>query len=170
MALDVEKIRKDFPILKVKVNGRPLVYMDNAATSQKPKAVINAVKDFYEKYNSNIHRSIHALGEQATAAYENARKKTADFIGADSDEIVFTKGATESLNLLAYSLGNGIKENDEIVLTQMEHHSNLVPWQQLAKAKKAKIKFVKINNNGELNLGQFNELINKRTKIVSEVH
>src|SRR3989338_8619128 len=166
MALDVEKIRKDFPILKVKVNGKPLVYLDNAATSQKPKQVIDAIKDFYENYNANIHRSIHRLGEQATEAYENARKKTADFINADSEEIVFTKGTTESLNLAAYSLGNELKENDEIVLTQMEHHSNLVPWQQLAKKKKAKIRFVEIDSKGELKTGQFNDLMNKKTRIV----
>ena len=170
MALNVEKIRKDFPILKVKVHGKPLVYLDNAATSQKPKQVIDAIKDFYENYNANIHRSIHRLGEQATAAYENARKKTADFTNADFDEIVFTKSTTESLNLAAYSLGNELKENDEIVLTQMEHHSNLVPWQQLAKKKKAKIKFAEIGSKGELKTDQFNELINKRTKVVSVVH
>jgi len=170
MALNVEKIRKDFPILKVKVHGKPLVYLDNAATSQKPKHVIDAVNDFYERYNSNIHRSIHKLGEEATAAYENARKKTADFTNADFDEIVFTKSTTESLNLAAYSLGNELKENDEIVLTQMEHHSNLVPWQQLAKKKKAKIKFAEIGSKGELKTDQFNELINKRTKVVSVVH
>ncbi|MBI2208502.1 cysteine desulfurase [Candidatus Woesearchaeota archaeon] len=168
--MDVEKIRKDFPILKVKVNGKPLVYLDNAATSQKPKQVIDSVTDFYENYNANIHRSIHKLGEQATAAYENAREKAADFINADSGEIVFTKGTTESLNLVAYSLSNELKENDEIVLTQMEHHSNLVPWQQIAKKKKAKVRFAEIDSKGELKTDQFNELINKRTKIVSVVH
>src|SRR3989338_11373898 len=122
MLLDVENIRKDFPILKVKVNGKPLVYFDNAATSQKPKQVINALIDFYEHYNANIHRSIHKLGEEATLAYENAHKKVADFINADPEEIIFTKGTTESLNLLAYSLTEELKPKDEIIITQMEHH------------------------------------------------
>src|SRR3989338_288535 len=139
MLLDVENIRKDFPILKVKVNGKPLVYFDNAATYQKPKQVIDALSDYYENYNANIHRSIHKLGEQATLAYENAHKKVAEFINSDPEEIVFTKGATESLNLVAYSLTENLKPNYEIILTQMEHHSNLVPWQQLAKKKKTKI-------------------------------
>ena len=170
MLLDVEKIRKDFPILKVKVNGKPLVYFDNAATSQKPKQVIDALSDYYENYNANIHRSIHKLGEQATLAYENAHKKVAEFINSDPEEIVFTKGATESLNLVAYSLTENLKPNDEIILTQMEHHSNLVPWQQLAKKKNLKLNFVEFDEEGKLRLGQFEELLNKKTKIVSVVH
>ena len=170
MLLDVEKIRKDFPILKVKVNGKPLVYFDNAATSQKPKRVIDALSDYYENYNANIHRSIHKLGEQATLAYENAHKKVAEFINSDPEEIVFTKGATESLNLVAYSLTENLKPNDEIILTQMEHHSNLVPWQQLAKKKNLKLNFVEFDEEGKLRLGQFEELLNKKTKIVSVVH
>ena len=170
MLLDVENIRKDFPILKVKVNGKPLVYFDNAATSQKPKQVIDALSDYYENYNANIHRSIHKLGEQATLAYENAHKKVAEFINSDPEEIVFTKGATESLNLVAYSLTENLKPNDEIILTQMEHHSNLVPWQQLAKKKNLKLNFVEFDEEGKLRLGQFEELLNKKTKIVSVVH
>ena len=170
MLLDVENIRKDFPILKVKVNGKPLVYFDNAATSQKPKRVIDALSDYYENYNANIHRSIHKLGEQATLAYENAHKKVAEFINSDPEEIVFTKGATESLNLVAYSLTENLKPNDEIILTQMEHHSNLVPWQQLAKKKNLKLNFVEFDEEGKLRLGQFEELLNKKTRVVSVVH
>ena len=170
MMLDTEKIRKDFPILKIKVNGKPLVYLDNAATSQKPKQVIDALIDFYEHYNANIHRSIHKLGEEATLAYENAHKKVADFINADPEEIIFTKGTTESLNLLAYSLTEELKPKDEIIITQMEHHSNLVPWQQIAKKKNLKLHFVEIDKEGKLKLGQFEKLLNKKTKIVSVVH
>ena len=170
MALDVEKIRKDFPILKVKVNGKPLVYLDNAATSQKPQAVINTVKDYYENYNANIHRSIHKLGEKATAAYEEAHQKVSDFINADFEEVIFTKSTTESLNLLAYSLSNEVNEGDEIVITQMEHHSNFVPWQQLAKKKNVKLRFIEINDDGTLKIEQLSNMINNKTKIVSLTH
>ena len=170
MMLDTEKIRKDFPILKIKVNGKPLVYLDNAATSQKPKQVIAALIDFYEHYNANIHRSIHKLGEEATLAYENAHKKVADFINADPEEIIFTKGTTESLNLLAYSLTEELKPKDEIIITQMEHHSNLVPWQQIAKKKNLKLNFVEFDKKGKLRLEQFDTLLNKKTRIVSIVH
>ena len=168
--LNVEKIRKDFPILKVKVNGKPLVYLDNASTSQKPKQVINAVTDFYENYNANIHRSIHKLGEEATLAYENAHQKVADFINAYFEEIVFTSGTTFSLNLLAYSLSNKLKPGDEIIITQMEHHSNFVPWQQIAKKKNLKLNFVGVDEDGKLKLEQFDELLNEKTKIVSVTH
>jgi len=138
--MDTEKIRKDFPILNVKVHGKPLVYLDNAATTQKPKQVIGAVKDYYENYNANIHRSIHKLGEEATAAYEGAHKKVSDFINAAFEEVIFTKSTTESLNLLAYSLTSDLKPGDEIVISEMEHHSNFVPWQQLAIKKRIKTK------------------------------
>ncbi len=168
--LDVEKIRKDFPILNVKVHGKPLVYLDNAATTQKPRIVIEAVKDYYENYNANIHRSIHKLGEEATAAYEEARRKAAGFINAKLEEIIFTKSTTESLNLLAYSLGNEIKAGDEIVISEMEHHSNFVPWQQLAIKKNARLKFIEIDKNGLLKQDSVNENITKRTKIVSITH
>src|SRR3989338_2220025 len=168
--MDTEKIRKDFPILNVKVHGKPLVYLDNAATSQKPKQVIDAVKNYYEKYNANIHRSIHKLGEEATAAYEEAHKKVADFINADFEEIVFTKNTTESINLLAYSLTNNLNPNDEIVISQMEHHSNFVPWQQLALKRGLKLKFIKINKEGTLNNESIKKNITKKTKIVSVTH
>ena len=170
IGLDVEKIRKDFPILKVKVHGKPLVYLDNAATSQKPKQVIAAVNDFYERYNANIHRSIHKLGEEATVAYEEAHKKVANFINADFEEVIFTKNTTESINLLAYSLTNNLKAGDEIVISQMEHHSNFVPWQQLALKRKLKLKFIKINEEGLLDEESIKSTITKKTKIVSLTH
>ena len=168
--MNIEKLRIDFPILKRKVHGKQLIYLDNAATSQKPESVIDAVKDYYENYNANIHRSIHKLGEEATAAYEDAHKKVSDFINADFEEIVFTKNTTESLNLLAYSLTQTLKSGDEIVITQMEHHSNLVPWQQLALKRGLKLKFIEIDKNGLLNEDSINEKITKKTKIVSLTH
>ena len=167
---DIEKLRKDFPILSVKVHGKPLIYLDNAATSQKPKSVIDAVKDYYENYNANIHRSIHTLGEEATAAYEQAHKKVSDFINADFEEVIFTKNTTESINLLAYSLTQGLKPADEIVISQMEHHSNFVPWQQLALKRGLKLKFIEINKDGILNNESIQKNINKKTKIVSLTH
>ena len=169
-SLNVEKIRKDFRILNVKVHGKPLVYLDNAATSQKPRIVIDAVNDYYENYNSNIHRSIHTLGEKATAAYEEAHKKTSDFINADFDEFVFTSGTTESLNILAHSLCSKLKPNDEIALSQMEHHSNLVPWQQMALKRRLKLRFIEINKDGALNEESIKKSITKKTKIVSLTH
>src|SRR3989338_6638812 len=130
--MNIKKIRKDFPILTRKVHGKQLVYLDNAATTQKPQQVIDAVSDYYSNYNSNIHRGVHTLSEEATLAYEESHKKTADFINVNTDEIIFTKNATESLNLLAYSLSQQLKKGDEILITEMEHHSNFVPWQQMA--------------------------------------
>jgi len=166
--MDIETIRKDFPILQRKIHGKPLVYFDNAATSQKPRQVIDF---YYKNYNANIHRSIHQLGEEATAKFEEAHQKTADFINADSyQNIVFTKNTTESLNLVAYSLTAGLKKDDEIVISQMEHHSNFVPWQQLAKQRGLKLKFIKINKNGELDNDSINQNITKKTRIVSLTH
>ena len=165
--LNTEKIRQDFPILNVKVNGKPLIYFDNAATSQKPKQVISAITDYYENYNSNIHRSIHKLGELATVAYEDAHKKVSDFINADFEEVIFTRGTTESLNLLAYSLD--LKPGDEIIISQMEHHSNFVPWQQVAKRKKLKIHYLEIEE-GKLKLDHLEKLLNENTKVVALTH
>jgi len=170
MEFDVNEIRKDFPILQKKINGKNLVYLDNAATSQKPYQVISAITDFYENYNANIHRSIHQLGEDSTRLYEEAHKKASDFISADFEELIFTKSTTESLNLLAYSLGNNIKKGDEIVVTEMEHHSNFVPWQQLAKRKKASFKVIKIDKEGLLDEESIKENITRKTKIVSLAH
>ncbi len=164
---DVNKIREDFPILRIKINGRPLIYLDNAATTQKPKKVIMAEKKYYESANANIHRGTYQLSEEATRQYEQAHKIVAGFINASAEEIVFTKNATESLNLLAYSLCSNLEEGDEILLTQMEHHSNIVPWQQIAKQRKLKVKFAEINKDGTLNIDSFKSLLDKKTRIVS---
>ena len=169
---NTEKIRKDFPILARKIHkNKPLVYFDNAATSQKPKQVIDAMDFYYRNYNANIHRSIHQLGEEATAKFEEAHEKVAEFINADSmEDIVFTKGTTESLNLLAYSLTSKLNAGDEIAITQMEHHSNFVPWQQLAKQRNLKLKFIEIDKDGNLSAESVNRNITKKTKIVSVTH
>ena len=155
--------RKDFPL----VNGSDVVYLDSGATAQKPQCVLDETKNFYEKINANPHRGVYKLSAMATEAYENARQTVADFIGAQKNEIVFTKNATESLNLLAYSFGlNNIKKGDEIVLTIMEHHSNLVPWQMVAKAKGAKLKYLYIDENFQLPKRELDKITNK-TKILS---
>ena len=168
--MDVKKIRKDFPILARTVNNKPLIYFDNSATTQKPKIVIETLNKFFETHNANIHRGIHKLAEESTLLYEEAHKKVSDFINAEFEEVIFTKNTTESLNLLAYSLFNNLKENDEIIVSQMEHHSNFVPWQQLAKSKNFKLNFVKIDKEGNLDLDHLKQLLNKKTKIVSLVH
>lgn len=170
MSLDANSMKADFPILSIAVNKKPLVYLDNAATTQKPAKVIDAIKEYYESYNSNVHRSIHTLSEKATLAHESAREKVARFIGAGSDEIVFTKGTTESMNLLAHSLCANLTAGDEIVLTQMEHHANLVPWQQMAKKYGLKLKFIAITKDGRLDMDDARAQITAATKIVSVIH
>ena len=167
--LDIERIRADFPILRRQVHGRPLVYFDNAATTQKPRQVIDALVDYYEHYNANIHRGIHTLAEEATARYEETRSKVAEFIGAPEPEtIVFTRNTTESINLIAHSWARkNVGEGDEVVLSTMEHHSNLVPWQFLAKETGAKLRHVDIDEEGELVTGQLESLIGQRTKLVA---
>ncbi len=160
--------RADFPILKRKVNGKPLVYLDNASTSQKPRQVIEAIRGFYEHHNANVHRGIHALSEEATEMYEKAHEKSESFINASRGEVVFTRSTTESINLLANSLE--LKRGDEVLLTEMEHHSNIVPWQNLSKIKGIRIKYAKITANGSLDMGDFNSLLSNRTKIVSVMH
>jgi cysteine desulfurase / selenocysteine lyase len=172
MTLDVAKIRKDFPILERKVHGVPLVYLDNAATSQKPRQVIDALVHYYENYNANIHRAVHTLGEEATAAYEGAREKVRAFINAPSTEsIIFTRNTTEAINLVAYSWGRAnISEGDEILLTQMEHHSNLIPWQQLAKEKGATVRYVPVTPQGTLELNGLENLFDARTKMMALPH
>jgi len=170
---DVKKIRLDFPILKRKVNNKPLIYFDNAATSQKPRQVIRAISDYYKNHNANVHRGVHQLSEEATEAFEAARKKIANFVNAgDSRQIVFTKNATEAINLVAYSWGRrNIKAGDEILLTQMEHHSNLVPWQILAREVGAKLKFIPINLRGELETeSELEKLITPKIKLVALTH
>lgn len=163
--------RSDFPILKEKINGFPLVYFDSAATSQKPIQVLESLMDFYTKHNSNINRSIHTFGERATTLFEGARQKTADFLNADKEEIVFTKGTTESINFVAFAWAmKNISKRDEIVLSELEHHSNLVPWQQVALQKGAKLKFIPVDQNGILDLSNLSDIITPKTKIVSVSH
>jgi cysteine desulfurase/selenocysteine lyase len=169
--MDVEKIRADFPILKRQINGRPLIYLDNAATTQKPQSVIDALVHYYSTMNANIHRGLHTMAEEATTAYEAVRQQVATFIHADSaKEVIFTRNTTESLNLLAYSLGARLQAGDEIVVTDMEHHSNLVPWQLLAKRSGAVLRFLDVDDEGKISLDQARELIGARTRIVSIVH
>ena len=169
---DVEKIREDFPILHQEINGKPLVYLDNAATSQKPKSVIDSIEKYYRGYNSNIHRGVHTLSENATEAYESARIKVRDFIHANSTkEIVFVRGATEAINLVAQSFGrNTLGSEDEIIITELEHHANIVPWQLLSQQTGAKLKYVPINDNGELVESEYKKLLNEKTRIVAVGH
>lgn len=168
--LDIENVRNDFPILQRKIRTEPLVYLDNASTTQKPEIVIKTLDTFYRNNNANVHRGIYTLSEEATLQFEEARKKIAQLINAAVPEVIFTRGTTESLNLLAYSLGLALQPDDEIVLTQMEHHSNFVPWQQIALRQKAVLKFIAIDHEGKLNLAQLPQLITKKTKIISLVH
>ncbi len=170
--LDIELIRSDFPILKQQVNGHRLVYLDSAATSQKPRQVIDAIVQYYETDNANIHRGIHTLAQRATERYEGTRNKVARFIGASSaSEIVFTRNTTEAINLVAHSWGDRfVGEGDEIVLSQMEHHSNIVPWQLLAQRTGATLRFAGLTPDGRLDLDSLRSLIGERTKLVSILH
>ncbi|MDZ7960075.1 MAG: cysteine desulfurase [Aulosira sp. DedQUE10] len=167
-----DKVRVDFPILHQEVNGKPLVYLDNAATSQKPLLVLNTLRDYYEQYNANVHRGAHILSAKATDAYEGARDKVAKFINAASrQEIVYTRNASEAINLVAYSWGmNNLQPGDEIILSVMEHHSNLVPWQFVAQKTGAVLKFVELTPEETFDLEQFKSLISDKTKLVSVVH
>ncbi len=169
---DVEKIRKDFPILHQEINGKPLVYLDNAATTQKPKSVIDSIEKYYRGYNSNIHRGVHTLSENATEAYESARVKVKDFINANSTkEIVFVRGATEAINLVAQSFGrNTLSSEDEIIITELEHHANIVPWQLLSQQTGAKLKYIPINDDGELIESEYKKILNEKTRIVAVGH
>jgi len=168
-ALDIEKIRKDFPILQTEVYGKPLVYFDNAATTQKPLPVLKSLEEYYKIYNSNVHRGVHFLSQQATDAYEQARKKVAAFINAAHDhEVIFTKGTTNSINLVASSFGRAfLTAGDEVLISEMEHHSNIVPWQLICEQKKASLKVIPVDDNGELIMDAFNELLTDRVKIVA---
>lgn len=170
--LDVARIRADFPLLSREVNGKPLVYFDNANTSQKPRAVIEAVDDFYRRHNANVARAVHTLGEEATSAYEATRDKLARFINAPSrDEIVFTSGTTQAINLVAYSyLLPRLQPGDEIVITTMEHHADIVPWQILGERAGAKLKVAPITEKGELVVEKFIELLTPRVKLAGVVH
>ncbi len=168
---DVEKVRQDFPILSRKVNGKQLVYFDNAATAQKPNAVIEAIEQYYKGYNANIHRGIHRLAEEATLAYEDSRRKVAKFAGVKPQELVFTRGTTESLNLIMYAYAmTHLKKGDEIIATVMEHHSNIVPWFLLQSRLGVKVKFVDIDDGGKLRMEQYEQMITDKTKIITVTH
>lgn len=171
-SLDVYSIRQQFPILSREVKGKPLVYLDNAATSQKPQSVIDALVNYYTTYNANIHRGIHTLAEEATAAFEATRDAVRQFIQASlREEIIFTRGTTEGINLVAYTWGrHNIKAGDEIIISTMEHHSNIVPWQVLCEEKKAVLKIIPINDEGELLVNEYKKLLSPKTKLVSVVH
>ena len=170
--LDVHRVRKDFPILGRSVYGKPLVYLDNAATSQKPVSVIRALTDYYEQYNSNVHRGVHALSMEATDRYEEARVKVADFIGAPSAEsVIWTRNVTEAINLVAYSWASkNVQEGDSIVTTQMEHHSNLVPWQRVAEANGAELKILPLNSDGTLDLSDIDSIVTPSTRLLAFTH
>jgi len=169
---DVQAIRAQFPILSRKVKGKDLVYLDNAATAQKPLAVIDALVHYYSHYNANIHRGLHTLADEATAAYEASRTAVKDFVGASSpDEIIFTKGTTDSINLVAHSWGKSfLQEGDEIIITSLEHHANIVPWQMIAAEKKAILRVIPIDDNGILDMEAFKAMLGPKTKFVSVIH
>jgi cysteine desulfurase/selenocysteine lyase len=169
---DVNKIREDFPILKKKVHDKNLVYLDNAATTQKPTYVIDKVNQYYTTMNANIHRGVHALSQEATEAFEGARIQIKQFINAlGKNQIIFTRGTTEAINLVASSYGRvNVKEGDEIIISHMEHHSNIVPWQLLCKEKNAKLTAIPVNDDGELIYEEFEKLVNKKTKLISIVY
>ena len=167
MKFDVKNIREDFPILKKKINGKQLIYFDNAATSQTPTCVINSISDYYNNYNSNIHRGVHSLSEEATEAYEKARGKIQiHFNAKHKEEIIFTSGTTHSINIVSNGFLNLIGENDEIIVSGLEHHSNIVPWQMMCKKTNSKLKVIPLDKNGELDLKEFKNLVSKKTKLV----
>ena len=171
MILDVNKIRNDFPILKRKVNGCPFIYFDNAATSQKPSKVIASITDYYENYNSNIHRGVHTVSQEATDAYENARKKIQKHFNAKySEEIILTSGTTHSINLVANGFTSLLNSNDEILISELEHHSNIVPWQMMCEKNGAKLKVIPLKDNGELDYESFLKKLSKKTKVVFVNH
>ena len=169
---DVDKVRSDFPILRQKVRGRALVYLDNAATSQKPQVVIDAIGWYYERDNANIHRGVHFLSEHATEEFEAARRTVQGFLNAaDASEIIFVRGATEAINLVAQTYGRtNVRAGDEVLITAMEHHSNIVPWQILCEEKGARLRVAPISDSGELQLEDFANLLGPRTKIVAVTH
>ena len=167
MKFDVKNIREDFPILKKQINGKQLIYFDNAATSQTPTCVINSISDYYNNYNSNIHRGVHSLSEEATEAYEKAREKIQiHFNAKHKEEIIFTSGTTHSINIVSNGFLNLIGENDEIIVSGLEHHSNIVPWQMMCKKTNSKLKVIPLDKNGELDLKEFKNLVSKKTKLV----
>ena len=167
MKFDVKNIREDFPILKKQINGKQLIYFDNAATSQTPTCVINSISDYYNNYNSNIHRGVHSLSEEATEAYEKAREKIQiHFNAKHKEEIIFTSGTTHSINIVSNGFLDLIGEDDEIIISGLEHHSNIVPWQMMCKKTNSKLKVIPLDKNGELDLKEFKNLVSKKTKLV----
>ena len=167
MKFDIKNIREDFPILKKQINGKQLIYFDNAATSQTPTCVINSISDYYNNYNSNIHRGVHSLSEEATEAYEKARGKIQiHFNAKHKEEIIFTSGTTHSINIVSNGFLNLIGQNDEIIVSGLEHHSNIVPWQMMCKKTNSKLKVIPLDKNGELDLKEFKNLVSKKTKLV----
>ena len=172
MILNPYRIREDFPILKRNINNNPLIYFDNAATTQKPRQVIEAIKNFYENHNANVHRAVHTLSQEATELHENAREKIARFINAkDTEEIVFTRGTTEAINLVAYSWGlRNLKKGDEVLVSLMEHHSNIVPWEIISKINGFTIKYAKVNDDGTLDYEDFETKFSNKTKLASLSH
>ena len=172
MAKTTQDIRNDFPILEQEMRGKPMVFLDNAASSQKPKQVIEALENYYEHTHANVHRGVYELSQKATDAFELAREKTKQFLNADSlEEIIFTKGATESLNLVAACYGRKyLQEGDEVIVSTMEHHSNIVPWQMICEERGANVRVIPITTDGELIMEEFKKLLSEKTKIVSLVH
>ena len=172
MLFDVEKIRREFPILGMRVHGKPLVYLDNAATSQKPRSMIEALQRYYETENSNVHRGVHHLSEKATRDYEDARKKAQLFINAyELHEVIFVRGTTEGINLVAQTYGRkNVGKGDEVIISALEHHSNIVPWQILCEEKEARLRVIPINDDGEIVLEEYKKLLNEKTKLVSLAH
>ena len=172
MMLDPYKIREDFPILKRKINNHSLIYFDNGATTQKPKQVIEAIKNFYENHNANVHRAVHTLSQEASELYENAHEKVASFINADGmEEIIFVRGTTEAINLVAYAWGlHNLKREDEVITSLMEHHSNIVPWENLSKINEFHIKYADVNADGTLNYEAFENMVSRKTKLVCISH
>src|ERR1044071_718419 len=171
-SVDGKTLREDFPILRERVHGRPLIYFDNAATTQKPRPVLEVLRNYYEHTNANVHRGLHELSTRATEAYEKARQRVADYIGASSaEEIIFTRGTTESINLVAQAWGGKfIHAGDVILLTEMEHHSNLVPWQLLAERTEARLRFVPVLDDGTLDLEQLPALLTPKVKLFAFTH
>lgn len=171
-SLDINKIRDRFPVLDQQVNGKQLIYFDNAATTQKPDTVINAISEYYASYNANIHRGLHSLAEKATAAYENTRKTIKEFINAaEVEEVIFTSGTTEGINLAANAFGRKfLNEGDEVIISELEHHSNIVPWQLICQERKARLKVVPIDERGDLDLSAFRKLLSENTKLVAINH
>jgi len=169
--MDIQYIRSQFPILKREINKKPLIYFDNGATSQKPLSVIQRISDFYTNENANIHRGVHTLSQEATSDYENAREIIQKRMGAKHlHEIIFTKGTTDAINLVAYSFGELLQAGDEVIISEMEHHSNIVPWQMLCERKSCKLKFIPINEKGELKMDVYESLLSDKTKIVAVTH